>query len=602
MASTTTSVTMNVTISAEITSGSTARETKFVLKAIDVSDGARLTEATVFGGTMLAGEGDNLLVPVTMSAMMEIPAGKGSSSKGQDNNKSSMTRLDVPARKLSRQPQVTNELSRSTSVRLEVPARKLSSQGQVTNEINRSPSVRLDVPGRKLSSQGQDNKKIRRSTPVRLAIPVRKKSSGQGQDNRISTTAPAMLDIPAGKGSNQGQDNDEINRAKSVRLEIPAGKESSQFQDNNELNRTRSARMEMGAGKGSGQGQDNSESSRTWSAKVEIATWGGSGQGHDNNEGSKTSVDDFDFIKTLGTGSFGRVLLARHKVKQTFHAIKVLVKERMIKLAHVEHMLNEKKILSSISFPFIVSMEATFKDNSNLYMVLEYVPGGELLSHIKRFGKFTEAQSGFYTAQIVMAFEYLHGLDLVYRDLKPENVLLDAQGYLRIVDFGFIKRVRGRTWTLCGTPEFLAPEIVLSKGYNKAVDWWALGVLVYEMVSGCSPFRASNSIKVYEKIIKGNVHYLECFTPELKSFLRNVLQVNPDKRLGNLAQGAKDIKNHKWFSGTEWEAILGKKKRAPIVPKVNGPGDSNHFPEYPEDWGILNTAARPMFQKDFEEF
>ncbi|XP_027014773.1 cAMP-dependent protein kinase catalytic subunit alpha isoform X3 [Tachysurus fulvidraco] len=282
---------------------------------------------------------------------------------------------------------------------------------------------------------------------------------------------------------------------------------------------------------------------------------------------STTCLDDFDRLKTLGTGSFGRVMLVKHKGTEQFYAMKILDKQ---------------------------------KDNSNLYMVMEYVPGGEMFSHLRRIGRFSEPHARFYAAQIVLTFEYLHSLDLIYRDLKPENLLIDQHGYIQVTDFGFAKRVKGRTWTLCGTPEYLAPEIILSKGYNKAVDWWALGVLIYEMAAGYPPFFADQPIQIYEKIVSGKVRFPSHFSSDLKDLLRNLLQVDLTKRYGNLKNGVNDIKNHKWFATTDWIAIYERKVEAPFIPKCRGPGDTSNFDDYEEE--DIRVSVTEKCAKEFAEF
>lgn len=315
---------------------------------------------------------------------------------------------------------------------------------------------------------------------------------------------------------------------------------------------------------------------------------------------SKIDFTELERVKTLGTGAFGRVILLKDSKSIKYYAMKVLEKEKIIKMKQVEHTLYEKRILEAIRFPFTVLMEASFKDNSYIYFIMPFVPGGEMFTHLRRMGKFEEPLAKFYASQVVLALEYLHFCNLVYRDLKPENILIDKHGYLKITDFGFCKVLQGRTWTLCGTPEYLAPELILSKGYGFSVDWWSFGVLLYEMSAGYPPFFANEPMKTYEKIVAGRYRCPSSFNSDLRELVRNVLQVDISKRFGVMKNGVMDFKNHKWFKGIEWESILNCRTTPPFVPKCRNPSDTSNFERYEEE--PVKPASYCRFQSEFEDF
>lgn len=297
------------------------------------------------------------------------------------------------------------------------------------------------------------------------------------------------------------------------------------------------------------------------------------------------ALSDFEVVETLGTGTFGRVLLVRLRHRDAadrsaYFALKVLAKTDVVKLKQVSHINSERSILTKVDHPFLVNMVASFQDSKNCYMLMEYVVGGEIFSYLRRVGQFSPDVARFYISTIVLAIEYLHNNNVVYRDLKPENLLIDSNGYTKITDFGFAKEVEDRTWTLCGTPEYLAPEIIQCTGHGTAVDWWSLGILLYEMLVGYPPFYDPNPILIYEKILAGNLVFPEEIDSVSRDLISSLLTIDRSKRLGNLHGGANDIKNHPWFHGVDWRALQAGKIPPPIVPFLGSPGDTSNFSKY----------------------
>jgi len=316
----------------------------------------------------------------------------------------------------------------------------------------------------------------------------------------------------------------------------------------------------------------------------------------------KLQLTDFVILRTLGTGSFGRVRLVQYKATGQYYAMKILKKSEVVRLKQVEHVNNERSILSLCDHPFLVKLFGTFQDNANLYVIMEYVVGGEVFSYLKRFQRFPSYIAKFYAAEVVLAIEYLHSKEIIYRDLKPENLLLTSTGHIKITDFGFAKVVPDVTWTLCGTPDYLAPEIIQSKAYGKAVDWYSLGVLIFEMLAGYPPFFEPDHFKLYEKILLGKISWPNQFDPLAKDLIKRLLTPDLSKRFGNLKGGSMDIKRHKWFAEIHWDHLARLAVQPPILPHVVGDGDSSNYDHYPESKSDFLHLADDPYEHLFEDF
>ncbi|KAL0955646.1 hypothetical protein HGRIS_001876 [Hohenbuehelia grisea] len=316
---------------------------------------------------------------------------------------------------------------------------------------------------------------------------------------------------------------------------------------------------------------------------------------------------DFIIQRTLGTGSFGRVHLVQSKHNLRYYAIKVLNKEKVVKMKQIDHTNNEQRILESIQHPFIINLWGTFQDNTNLYMVMDFVPGGELFTLLRRSNRFPDPVAKFYAAEVALALDFLHSNNIIYRDLKPENVLLNVDGHIKVADFGFAKDIDTTTWTLCGTPDYLAPEIIAQSRYNKSVDWYALGVLIFEMLSGLPPYHQpdGNHVLLYQKISRGPAFIRwPNFNPFATDLILKLMEHDPSKRYGNLHSGGSDVFAHSWFREVDWEKLRNREITAPYLPKVHSEGDASAFEAYPEDnvAALYGLPADDPFGHDFPDF
>ncbi|KAB0397745.1 hypothetical protein E2I00_014697 [Balaenoptera physalus] len=299
-------------------------------------------------------------------------------------------------------------------------------------------------------------------------------------------------------------------------------------------------------------------------------------------------LSDFNIIDTLGVGGFGRVELVQLKSEEskTF-AMKILKKRHIVDTRQQEHIRSEKQIMQGAHSDFIVRLYRTFKDSKYLYMLMEACLGGELWTILRDRGSFEDSTTRFYTACVVEAFAYLHSKGIIYRDLKPENLILDHRGYAKLVDFGFAKKIGfgKKTWTFCGTPEYVAPEIILNKGHDISADYWSLGILMYELLTGSPPFSGPDPMKTYNIILRGidMIEFPKKIAKNAANLIKKLCRDNPSERLGNLKNGVKDIQKHKWFEGFNWEGLRKGTLTPPIIPSVASPTDTSNFDSFPED-------------------
>lgn len=293
------------------------------------------------------------------------------------------------------------------------------------------------------------------------------------------------------------------------------------------------------------------------------------GMGDYSHFNQKLNIEDFDLLKVLGKGSFGKVMLVKKKddAKGVLYALKTLRKAALVKRNQLAHTTAERYVLQNINCPFLVHLIFAFQTTDKLYMVVDYMPGGELFFWLKKDKKFSESRSRLYAAEIMLGLEELHNEDILYRDLKPENILLDAQGHIRLTDFGLAKgnitgyAAEGGTKTFCGTPEYLAPEILENKGHGKAVDWWALGTFLYEMLTGLPPFYDTNVQRMYHKILHEPLRFPKGEGKQLsenaRELLKGILERKTSLRLGS-NEGAKEIKVSRFFSSLDFDKVYLK--------------------------------------------
>ncbi|KAI0051126.1 hypothetical protein FA95DRAFT_1535253 [Auriscalpium vulgare] len=322
----------------------------------------------------------------------------------------------------------------------------------------------------------------------------------------------------------------------------------------------------------------------------------------------KVGLDDFNFLAVLGKGNFGKVMLAEEKKSNSLYAIKVLKKEFIIDNDEVESTRSEKRVFLAAArerHPFLLGLHSCFQTETRVYFVMEYVSGGDLMLHIQR-KQFSLRQAKFYASEVLLALEYFHANGIIYRDLKLDNILLTLDGHVKVADYGLCKEEMwfGQTTsTFCGTPEFMAPEILLEQRYGRAVDWWAFGVLTYEMLLGQSPFRGDDEDEIFDAILEDEPLYPITMPRDAVAILQKLLTRDPARRLGSGKADAEEIKRTPFFKDTNFDDVLHKRIPPPYFPTISGSADTSNFDEeFTKEQPTLTPVHGQLSSRDQSEF
>jgi serine/threonine protein kinase len=316
----------------------------------------------------------------------------------------------------------------------------------------------------------------------------------------------------------------------------------------------------------------------------------------------KLTLSDFDIVSVLGRGTFGKVSLVRHKESQQLFAMKAMSKSLLVDDGNVQQILRERDILLRNHHPFLVAAHFTFQTDTKIFLILDYVPGGDLYQRLKSERGIQEERARLIAAELVLGLGHLHRNGFVYRDLKPENILFDENGHVRLTDFGYAKQLQGadKTSTFCGTADYLAPEVLLAKPYNKSVDWWSFGCVIFEILTGVSPFYCANLKQMYRSILQDDPKFPQIVSPNARDLLTRLLRKNPTERLGNGPDDAKDIQAHPFFTGIDWKAVFERKIKPPWKPAIKSETDTSLFDEEFTGEAPIVSFEQPTMIPDME--